>query len=369
MKKAILKTGVACLKIAYAPIRKGRVRDRITFISRQSDVPSMDIRMLADKLAEKHPEIDCRVLARKLKMSPAGVLSYTGHMLKQMRALATSKVVVLDGYCISACVLDHKPETKVVQIWHALTAIKQFGYQTISKPSGHSRDVAEVMQMHRRYDHVVCSGEETGKLFSRGMNLKEEQLVFLGLPRIDEILREEDCLCAEMREEFGIYPEKKIALYVPTFRKGGTVKVRELAEALDKDRYQLVVRLHPVYEEDGEIPEGVINGGRYSSYDWLKACDAVITDYSALGLEAALTGKPVYFYTYDIEEYEAQVGLNIDPAKEMPQATSSDAEELAGMMKEEYDYLKLREFRDKYISVDTEDCTGKLADYLVSLMN
>ena len=56
MKKAILKTGVACLKIAYAPIRKGRVRDRITFISRQSDVPSMDIRMLADKLAEKHPD-------------------------------------------------------------------------------------------------------------------------------------------------------------------------------------------------------------------------------------------------------------------------------------------------------------------------
>ena len=357
-----------CLKIAYAPMRLCSVKNRIAFLSRQSASPSLDIRKLTEYLAEHHPEIDVKVLVRRLDESASGVLRYGGHMLRQMHALATSKVVVVDGYNIAACLLDHKPQTKVLQMWHALAAIKKFGYQTLDKPAGHSSTVAEIMQMHRRYDHVLCPSEETGRAFCKGMNLDESQLVYMGLPRIDEILRKDTEFAQDIRKEYGIGPERKIALYVPTFRKGEKVRVSEFAEALDREAFALVVRLHPVYEQDGEIPDGVINGGKYSSYDWLKVCDAVITDYSALGVEAALTGKPVYFYLYDYEEYKEQVGLNVDPMEEMGQAAAADATALSQMMKEEYDFEALERFRDKYISVDTDDCTERLGEYLVSLM-
>ena len=368
MKKAILKAGVLCLKIAYAPMKLCSVKNRIAFLSRQSASPSLDVRKLTKYLAEYHPELDVKVLVRMLDESAVGALRYGGHMLRQMHALATSKVVVVDGYNIAACLLDHKPQTKVLQIWHALAAIKKFGYQTLDKPAGHSSTVAEIMQMHRRYDGVLCPSEETGRAFCKGMNLNESQLVYMGLPRIDEILREDGEFAKRIREEYGIGPNQKIALYVPTFRKGEKVRVSDLAEALDREAFALVVRLHPVYEQDGEIPDGVINGSKYSSYDLLKACDAVITDYSALGVEAALTGKPVYFYLYDYEEYKEQVGLNVDPMEEMGQAAAVDAKALAQMMKEEYDFEALKRFRDKYISVDTDDCTKRLGEYLVSLM-
>ena len=34
-----------------------------------------------------------------------------------------------------------------------------------------------------------------------------------------------------------------------------------------------------------------------------------------------------------------------------------------------YDMNALGAFRDKYIEVDTENCTGQLADFIESLMN
>lgn len=37
-----------------------------------------------------------------------GKIKYVGEMFRQMKALATSKVVVLDGYCILASMLKHK---------------------------------------------------------------------------------------------------------------------------------------------------------------------------------------------------------------------------------------------------------------------
>ena len=73
-------------------------------------------------------------------------------MLTQMYHIATSKVVVLDGYCIAASVLNHKPDTKIVQMWHALGTIKKFGYQVLGTEEGSDPDVARIMRMHKNYD-------------------------------------------------------------------------------------------------------------------------------------------------------------------------------------------------------------------------
>ncbi|MCQ2546187.1 MAG: CDP-glycerol glycerophosphotransferase family protein [Clostridia bacterium] len=368
MRKAVMKIGVGLLKAICAPMSLCKVKNRITFISRQSEKPSIDVQMLADYFSVEYPETECRVLVKMLKMTPAGMLGYIGHLFSQAHALATSRVVIVDGYCISVSVLKHKAETSVMQIWHSLAAIKKFGYQTIGSEGGHSRDVAETMKMHCNYDYLACPSEATGKLFCRAMNTDEDRLVYLGLPRIDEIMKDDPETREKIRNEYSIGEDRRVVLYVPTFRKGKKVQVRELAEAIDRDKNELVVKLHPVYREDGDVPEGIISDDRYSSYEWLKACDAVITDYSALGIEAALTGKPVYFYLYDLEEYEKTVGLNINPMEEMAWASATDAKTIAGMIDGEYDYEALKKLRDKYVTVETDNCTKRMADFIMTLM-
>ena len=43
----------------------------------------------------------------------------------------------------------------------------------------------------------------------------------------------------------------------------------------------------------------VFDKSKFSTLDMIKVCDYVITDYSAVCIEASLLNKPVYFYLYD----------------------------------------------------------------------
>lgn len=369
MKVIIMKIGVFLIRVMYAPMKLLKLKNRITFMSRQGDSPSQDICMLAEEIRKKNPDVDCIVLTKMLRATPGGLVSYLGHMIKQMHALATSKVVVLDGYCIPACILEHKAETSVIQMWHSTAAIKKFGYQTLDMPSGHSRAVAETMHMHENYDFIICPSLPTGKLFCQAMNTSQDKLVCLGLPRIDSIIKEDKELAGRIKEEYGLKGDKKILLYAPTFRKGEKIQLWELVKALDLDSYELVVKLHPVYKDSGEIIEGVIYDDKYSSHEWFNVCDGIISDYSAVGIEAMLTDKPVYFYLYDIDSYREKVGINIELMDEMGNLTARDAGRLVEIIDGEYDFESMRNFRDKYVTVERKNCTGKLADFMLNLMN
>ena len=364
---AILKVGTAAMRLLYAPMKLRRARFRVTIVSRQSNRPTEDIALLAHYFEDFHPDLEVRILCRSMEDSSTG--AYMVHLLRQMMSIAVSAVVVADGYSIPVSVLDHRDGTLVIQMWHALAAVKKFGYQTLDRPGGRSGDVARQMRMHRNYDQILCPGREIGRAFCAAFDAPEEKLLFMGLPRIDLICGP-DTFGEDLRKTFGIPDEKEILLYVPTFRRDAEIPVRDIIRAADPRRFTLVIRPHPLSrlaeetsDQTSENAHVIVDRSR-SSYHWLRACDRVITDYSALGLEAALTGKPLYFYLYDIEEYLETVGLNIDPRNEMAEACALDGRELGQLLGREYDRDALRRFREKYITIDTENCTQKLGEHI-----
>ena len=362
-----LQLAVKALSCVYAPMKLRRTKNRITIISRQSREQSLDVALLSDYLENNYPEAECKVMVKFIEDGLAGRIGYCFHMLSQMWAIAASKVLVLDGYCICASVLNHKQDLVIVQMWHALAAIKKFGYQALDKEGGRDGKIAEIMRMHHNYDYVLAPSETVGKAFCEGFNVDRNTIELLGLPRIDKLVeaREDNSetkkFRQKVRQEYGVADDQEIVLYAPTFRRGESVDVSSLINALQGSSYKLIVKLHPLYDEEN------ISNKTYSTYEWLRVCDRVITDYSALGVEASVTGKPVYFYVYDIDSYKEQTGLNVDPLIEMPGASSKDAGELAVMMRQPYDYTALKEFRNKYISVETENCTQKLGDFIYGL--
>lgn len=377
LKTGLEKATKAILRIAYTPLRSRRLRRKVTIISRQSNEPTLDIRLLGSYLEENHGDLELQVLCRNLEKSNKILDAF--HLLRQLWHISNSAAVVLDGYCIPVSVLDHRRSTKVVQMWHALAAVKKFGYQSLDRPGGRSSETARIMHMHRNYDVVLCPGERTGYYFCQAFDADETKLEFLGLPRIDRILHPEAESEKAIRAEYDLPEDKEILLYVPTFRKGEPIPLHYLAENVPADRFVLVVRLHPLYgeyeiEEEGSGPGNgsgekisMIIDRKFSSYEWLDVCDRVITDYSALGVEAALTGKPVYFYVYDIDRYMEDVGLNLDPRQELPGASAETAEELAELLLKPYDGDALERFRRRYITVDTENCTEKLGEYIYGI--
>ena len=353
-------------------------KGKVAIISRESDEPSLDIAMLEDELRRRGLEVETLTKLFTKDKGLSGAAGYLGTVAKQEAAVLRSDVVVLDTYCIPVSMLPHRSKTKVIQMWHALSAVKKFGWQTVGSEDGTAERTAMLMRMHRGYDYVICPSEVTAEYFAEAFRIDRSKIVKLGLPRIDYILNvtKGDGRYKAFGEIYALYPHlaesnKKVVLYVPTFRKGAMPDVRSLAEALDPEKYELIVRLHPLYREEADLPQAdnIIYEEKLPTFDLLAAADIIISDYSSLVVEGSLADKPMYLYTYDIDSYGETTGVNMDFAEEtIGKYTFRDAKELAKAMEEEYDMSALRAFRSKYIDVDMDNCTGQLADFIESLI-
>ena len=351
---------------------------RVSIISRESNEKTLDVAMLEEELLKRGVKVT--VLSKLLtKDKSLKAIGYAGHVLRQEAAILASDVVVLDTYCIPASMIPHRKGTEVIQMWHALGAVKKFGWQTVGKEGGSSEKVARLMKMHRGYDYIVSPSDITAEYFCEAFKAGRDKVVKYGLPRIDYI---KSVASGSMHDELAgkildKYPElkngKKTVLYAPTFRRGKAVDVKGLADAFDPEKYNIVVKLHPLYRgNDENVAEGrpnVIDDGVFSSYDWLSVADIIISDYSSFVIESVLADKPLYIYAYDLEDYEANTGLNIDfTAEPVAAYVFSSADELAAAAAEDnYDFNALHAFRDRYIDINTENCTAALADFIVSL--
>lgn len=359
---------VLLANVVYLPFRLLKIRKKASILSRQADEPTLDISMLANEL--KSREIKHVVLSKKLEKSASSAISYALHMLAQMYCIATSEVVIIDGYCILASILKKKKGQKIVQIWHSLGAIKKFGWQTVDKQWGSSWAVAETMKLHGNYDHVIAPSELTAEHFSEAFGIDKDKIKLLGLPRIDYLLEENQEVMPQIRNSYPQVSEKQCVLYAPTFRKNSGVEITELIDDFDFNSFNLVLKKHWLDKTDYSWAEekGVIIDDKFSSIDWMKICSKVITDYSAISLEAAIMDKELYLYMADEEEYEAKVGVNIDFESEPIKAyMHTSAKALCENISDKYDMGCVRAFKGKYITVDCNDCTGQLVDFIESL--
>ena len=374
MRNVIFKILVICLKILYTPMRLLKLKDQVTLISREGNKESMEFKKIREEIEKNYPEYKVKVISKKIEEKDGilkQLLPNIINIFQQMYALATSKVIILDTYCITACILPHKKETKVIQIWHALGAIKKFGYQTIGTKSGTDEKTAKTMCMHKNYDYVLAPSEITAKIYQQAFNVTEDKIKYIGMPRIDYILEKDEEVKQKIYEMYPILKEKQNIVYVPTYRKGEKTELDELVEKIDTSKYNLVIKLHPLdlKEYNYKEKEGVIYEQKCKTYDLLKIADKIITDYSSLSIESSLLDKPIYFYTYDLEKYEKETGINFDFENEpMGKYKANNVTELVKTMEQEYDYNILRDFKEKYISVDTNNCTKQIVEFIVRLI-
>ena len=132
---------------------------KVTFISRQGNEINIDFKMIADELIKRDKNIKTVFICKRMESSLLSKLSFALITLKQMYHIATSKIVILDSYCIPISILNHKKSLYVLQIWHSIGKIKKSGYQTLDTPSGRSSKIAKAMNMHKNYDAIIAGGK------------------------------------------------------------------------------------------------------------------------------------------------------------------------------------------------------------------
>ncbi len=371
MKVLIIKIGIFILNIVYCIIKLFKVQNKVTFISRQHKTKSEDIILLEREL--KKNNIKTVVLCKMIENGIWAKIKYFFHMFTQMYHLATSRVVVLDGYCITASTLKKKKGTTIIQMWHAVGAFKKFGYSILDMEEGTKKDLALAMKMHNNYDYVLTSSEYTKKYFKEAFNTDISKLVVYPLPRVDKLtsIEYKDRIKNKIIEKYPQLKTKKTIVYAPTFRKleDNKDKIEELINLIDYKKYNLVVKLHPLTNmklyQDNIIVDKV-----FTTTEIMTIADYIITDYSAIVFEAAILSKPLFFYCYDYDNYYKKRNFYIDYMKEMPGVISNKASEIIKAIENNnYDLDKVNSFSKKYVEIVGKSCTQNLVDFILKNMN
>ena len=365
MKVFLIQLFKVALTVIYAPLKLLKTKNQIVYLSRQSDDKSLDMKLLEKELLKISP--DTKQVFR-LRMIPDGIIPkarYAFALIGDMYYLATSKGAILDTYSITVSCLKHKSDLKVFQIWHALGALKKFGLQSVGTKEGRDEGVSRAMCMHKNYDYIIAPSEAAVQIYSEAFGYQRESFEIMSLPRVDEI--NSPAPTAEFYSENPNLADKKIVLYLPTFREREAYVAEELkAEFADNamEGYQLIISTHPLFSKVKRDERFSFNGD-FGTYDLMKLADVIVTDYSACAFEASLLLKPLYFFVPDLEKYALERGVNIDLRAEMPSATFESAEELAKAIKKgDYDINMLYSFREKYVANNGSANAERLARFI-----
>ena len=373
MQSVIIKIGIYILNAIYCFIKLFPIKGKkITFISRQSNKTPIDFQMLVAKLKNTDSNSEVVVLCKLLESGFANKIKYCAHMFVQMYHIATSKVVILDSYCIPVCILKQKKDLIVIQIWHALGSLKKFGYSALGKKDGRNKNLAETMRMHRNYTYILASSRASEPFFIEAFNANQNQMKIMNLPRVD-FLQSEKEKNATQKTFYKRYPEannkKETILYCPTQRKEDNIPIQQIVKEIPFEKYNLIIKLHDgsetVYVDSVKIEKGDL----FSGIELLHVADYVITDYSAIVYEAAVAKKPIYLYAYDYEKYICERGIYINYEQVMPAPICTDFKQIIKLIQEkEYDRKKEIDFCNKYVENLDKNATKELSGFIMTFL-
>ena len=146
-------------------------------------------------------------------------------------------MIIVDGYNIPVSVLKHKKNTTVIQMWHALAAIKKFGYQSIGYKDGVNKTIAKILKMHANYDYVISGSEAMKPYFAEAFKIDKEKIISIGTPYVDYLLKTSSRQKQKIYKKYPVLKRKTNILYSPTFRKDGRDNIDEVIKNIDLDKY------------------------------------------------------------------------------------------------------------------------------------
>lgn len=350
-------------------------RDRIVLLSRQSDSIPLDFNLLKECLIENMPDWEIAESYHYRQSLPS--------VARDVFLVATSRVCVLDSYNPAVSIPKVDQNLLVIQLWHALGAIKRFGWQAVGTSAGRPKEMAQGFSMHANYSTIIAAGKGCLPAYAEAFRCSEKRIIALGLPRMDYLLdsgsftQHPSHHATVNSENLKLESGKTNIVYVPTFREreDGVSKLEtfilQLAASLSAEKSNLLVGAHP-FSSNNDITADcshIVYANQTRGIDLIKHADYVITDYSAIAFEAALLGKKVLFYVPDIDVYRASPGLNIDVEEVFPLISFRLADELAAyiehdLRKDSYEAAGFWQYCKAYLIDNPQGSTARIVDYI-----
>jgi len=298
-KQSFLKIAATLLDLI------GFKRNKIVFISKSSITTNnkalfthcfkegLDVCMLTDNI-EQYKEL------KTLDMPVAHLQSTQAYWL-----MAQAKFTVQDQANLTQEINLLSPKQKSLQMWHGIPLKRLNKLTTVS------------------YDYLISTSDFVNETTLSHVIQAKEYKNF-GYPRNDIFMKEthdkydllfcDETIYTFAKKNFG--SEHKIALYMPTHRESSKaakipLDFEELNAELQKNNTTLILKLHhfvqELYKQEASYSNILFHSTQGDVYPLLKYTDILITDYSSVYFDFLLLNRPIIFFDYDKEEYEANM--------------------------------------------------------------
>lgn len=207
-----------------------------------------------------------------------------------------------------------KPEQVYTNIWHG-TPLKKLGK---AKPGIIHKD-ANAARNFTMADYLLFPSEYAKEHILTDCDVEPlagGKEVMLGYPRTGQLFDAD--MRKTVRKQYAEYPDQQLIVWMPTWNEYTTKEeILEFLSEMDKgllDAQRLFVNLHhktgikldfQSYRRIRPFP------AEFDTYEFLCGTDVLITDYSSVFFDYAVTGRKIILYCPDQRRYEQERGLYI----------------------------------------------------------
>lgn len=175
----------------------------------------------------------------------------------------------------------------------------------------------------------------------------------------------------EIKKRLGIIENKKVIVYMPTWRKDTQSSHKKMIEELlykldsiNNGHNVIYVKLH--WKDNFRIDlskhkDVHIFPDEYDTYEILNISDCLITDYSSVAIDYFNANRKVILYAYDLETYDKEHGIGID-IKSLPFEITYSSEEVCAALEtlDDFDPSAYLNERSKYCYYDNKDSVAQI---------
>lgn len=257
-----------------------------------------------------------------------------------------SKVVYVDNINIVIGSLNNI-DAKIIQFWHATSAIKKFGLVTVT-----DQDEYDIRKQEMdKYDLITVNSEYMADKLMKGFGVSECKLSRIGCVQSKHLFE-----CSE------ITPYFDYIVYAPTFRWDSVQDKQAIKfiENFKSDKYKLIYSLHPKLDINIENEDAIdVTGSDIRSY--FSGAKLVISDYSSLLIDASLICDKVVMYAYDYNQYMEYPGLYINQENFWGYFTTSESELVSYINDQQFISHEKHLIKEKFFTYDDEQSVQRVA--------
>lgn len=250
---------------------------------------------------------------------PAGTVPVLRDTPEHLRVLTTSRWVVDNQEMPTG--FTKAPGQVLVQTWHG-TPLKKLYRDLHAVAPGPEAALAERLRDAGQWDVALSPNPFTSTVLRDGFGVRGDVLE-AGYPRNDALadLARRTEAAAGVRAALGVPEDHRVVLYAPTWRDDALVGWGAGARYVEQpgldwaalrarlgERVTFLSRRHRALPAaPGGFGAEVLDvSGWPDMTDLLAATDVLVTDYSSAFFDYAATGRPMVFFTYDLEEYRGR---------------------------------------------------------------